>query len=139
MSVALHIWVSIHHFIMIFVAQVQNNDISRCFLNFFKILFFWIVRIGSRGGRGLKWQEMAQNDKKNCLTLYLSNCSSYDCCFLVHMCENMISPAYFFSFPQNSEFSGFSKFINKCQKKVLRCAAPSSYVCDFFCIFIQPI
>ena len=26
----------------------------------------------------------------------------------------------------------FSKFINKCQKEILRCAPPSSQVCDFF-------
>ena len=36
-----------------------------------------------------------------------------------------------FSFFQKSDFSGFSKFINKCQKEILRCAPPSSHVCDF--------
>ena len=38
---------------------------------------------------------------------------------------------YVFPFFQNSDFSGFSKFINKCQKEVLRFAPPSSHVCDF--------
>ena len=27
----------------------------------------------------------------------------------------------------------FFKFIKKCQTEILRCALPSSYVCDFFC------
>ena len=34
-------------------------------------------------------------------------------------------------FFKNSDFSGFSKFINKCQKEILRCASPCSHVCDF--------
>ena len=37
----------------------------------------------------------------------------------------------FFSFFQSFVFSGFSKFVNKCQKEILRCAPPSSHVCDF--------
>ena len=49
----------------------------------------------------------------------------------LHMCQMMISPAIFFSFFQTSDFLGFSKFINKCQKEILRCALPSSHVCDF--------
>ena len=44
---------------------------------------------------------------------------------------------HFFSFSQNSDFSGFSKFINKCQKEILRCAPPSPYVCDFFSVFLS--
>ena len=43
--------------------------------------------------------------------------------FLVHVCKIMIHPASFFI---------FSKFISKCQKKILRCVPPSSCVCDFF-------
>ena len=49
---------------------------------------------------------------------------------------------YFFSFFQNSGFLGFSNFINKCQKEFLRCAPPSSNVCDFyyFCFYLlEPI
>ena len=42
---------------------------------------------------------------------------------------------FFFSFFQNSDFLGFSKFISKCQKEILRCAPPSSHVCDFFSYF----
>ena len=34
MSVTLHTWVSIHHLIVFFVAQVQNDDISWCFSDF---------------------------------------------------------------------------------------------------------
>ena len=36
----------------------------------------------------------------------------------------------FFSFFQSSGFLGFPKFINKCQKEILRCAPTSSHVCD---------
>ena len=44
--------------IMIFGAFVENDDISmRFFLNFFKILIFWVVS-------GVKGQKIVQNDKK---------------------------------------------------------------------------
>ena len=74
---------------------------------------------------------MAQNDKKFCLTLYLRNCTSYDCGFC-YTCVKWWYPQQFFSFFQKSDFSSFSKFINKCQKEILSCVSPSSHVCDFF-------
>ena len=83
---------SIHHMIGIFGAHVENDDISRCFVYFFKILIFLV-------GRGVKLQEMAQNDKKFCLShsvsqeLYL-----IWLWFLVHLCKMMIFPAIFFIF-----------------------------------------
>ena len=133
MSVTLHVWVSIHHMIVFFVAQVQNDDTSRYFFHFFKIVVFWVVR-----RVGVKRQKIAQNDKK-----ILSNSVSQKLYFiwlwlLVHMCKMVMSAAifffsfFFFSFFQNSDFSGFSKFINKCQKEILRCALPSSHVCELF-------
>ena len=82
------------------------------------------------GGRGLKGQKMAQNNKKFCLTLDLRNCTSYDCGFWYTCVKWYLQQI--FSFFQKSDFSGFSKFINKCQKEILRCAPPSSHVCDFF-------
>ena len=125
MSVTLHIWVSIHHLIMFFVAQVQNDDISRYFFHFFKSLVFWVVK----GGGGGKGQKMAQSEKKNSHSvsqeLYLIWLR-----FLLLMCK-LISPATFFHFSK-FWFLGFSKFINKCQKEIPRCAPPSSHVCDFF-------
>ena len=42
----------------------------------------------------------------------------------------------YFSFFQNSDFPGFSKFINKCQEEILTCAPPSSHVCDFIFYFL---
>ena len=132
MSVTLHVWVSIHHMIVFFVAQVQNDDTSRYFFHFFKIVVFWVVR-----RVGVKRQKIAQNDKK-----IPSNSVSQKLYFiwlwlLVHMCKMVMSAAiffffFFFSFFQNSDFSGFSKFINKCQKEILRCALPSSHVCELF-------
>ena len=52
--------------------------------------------------------------------------------FGAHVSNDDISSKYFFSFFQNSDFLGFSKVINKCQKEILRCAPPFSHVCDFF-------
>ena len=74
---------------------------------------------------------MAQNEKKSCLTSYLRNCTSYDCGFW-YTCVKWWYLQQFFSFFQKSDFSVFSKFINKCQNEILRCAPPSSNVCDFF-------
>ena len=80
---------------------------------FSKILIFWVVR-------RVKGQKMAENDIKN-----LSHSMSQELYFiwlwfLVHMCKVMISPAFFFPFFflfQNSDFSGFSKFINNAKRK----------------------
>ena len=80
---------------------------------FSKILIFWVVR-------RVKGQKMTENDIKN-----LSHSMSQELYFiwlwfLVHMCKVMISPAFFFSFFflfQNSDFSGFSKFINNAKRK----------------------
>ena len=55
MSVTLHISGSIHYMIMIFGTHVQNDDFSRCFCHFFKVLIFCV-------GRGVKGQKMVQND-----------------------------------------------------------------------------
>ena len=59
---AFHIWVSIHYMIAFFI-----------------FLKFWFSRL--LGGRGLKGQKTAQNNKKICFTSYLRNCTSYDCGF----------------------------------------------------------
>ena len=52
-------------------------------------------------------------------------------------CKMLISPAIYFSFFQNFDFLGFSNFINKCQKEVMRCVPPSSHVCDFSYILVS--
>ena len=109
--------------IVFFVAQVQNDDIPKWFFHFFKI--YWLL-----GGRGLKGQKMVQNDEKFCLTSYLRNCTSYDCDFWYTFVKWWYLQQSF-SFFQKSDFSAFSKFINKCQKEILRCVPPSSHMCDF--------
>ena len=99
------------------------------FKNFFFIFFkFWFC--GLLRGRGLKRQKTAQNDKKLCLTSYLRNCTSYDCHFWYTWVKWYLQQI--FPFFLKSDFSGFSKFINKRQKGILRCAPPFSHVCDFF-------
>ena len=79
--------------------------------------------------KGKKWPKMTK--KKNCLTPCLRNCASYDCVFWCTCVKWWYLQQFFFSFFQNSDFSGFSKFINKCQNEILSCAPPSSHVCDF--------
>ena len=93
------------------------------FLHFFQILIFGV----NSGIKKQKWPKMS----KNCLTSYLRNYTSYDCGF----CYTSVKWWYLqqiFSFFQKFDFSGFSKFINKCQMEILRGAPPSSYVCDVF-------
>ena len=58
--------------IVICGAHVWNDDISRCFFHFFKILI-------SRVRRGKKWPKMVK--RSVCLTLYLRNHTAYDCGF----------------------------------------------------------
>ena len=97
---------------------------------FFIFSKFWFSGLLGRGeNKGKKWPKMT---KKNCLTPYLRNCTSYDCGFWYTCVKWWYLQQHLFSFFQNSDFSGFSKFINKCQKEILRCAPPSSHVCDFF-------
>ena len=72
---------------------------------------------------------MTQNNKKK-----LSHSISQELYLLwlwvsVHICK-MISPANFFIFSK-VWFLDFPKFINKCQKEILRCVPPSSHMCDF--------
>ena len=88
-------------------------------------LFFWVVR------RGVKGQKMTQNDKKNCLTSYLRNCTTNDCGFW-YRCVKWWYLRQFFFISSKFVFFEFSKFISKRQKEILRCAPPSSHVCDFF-------
>ena len=91
------------------------------FLQNFDFLGYW------EGQR----EKMAQNDKK-ILTLYLRNCTFYDCGFWYKCVKGQyLQEFFFFSFFQNSDFSGFSKFINKYQKEILSCAPPYSHVCNF--------
>ena len=49
---------------MIFGTLVENDDIQ-AFFQIFKILIFWVVS-------GVKVQKMAQNDKKFCLSCFIS-------------------------------------------------------------------
>ena len=86
-----------------------------------------------------KGQKNGPKWRKICLSPYFRNCTSYDCGFWYTCVKWWYLQQHFFSFFQNSDFSGFSKFINKCEKEILRCVPPSLHVCDFFfCIFTEP-
>ena len=97
-----------------------------------QMLFSFFKNFGFLGceGDGLKGQKMAHHNKKICLTSYLRNCTSYDCGFWYTYVKWYLHQI--FSFFQKPDFLGFSKFINKCQKEILRCAPPSSHMFDFF-------
>ena len=95
---------------------------------------FWFSGLseGEGGWKGKKRPKMT----KNIVSISQELCLIW-LWFFVHMCKMMVSPAVFFIFSIfKIDFSGFSKFINKCQKEILRCAPPSSHVCHF--ISFQP-
>ena len=121
---ALDIWVSIYYMNMFFCsASLKWWHFQMFFpLVFLFILVLWVVK---RGG-DLK----DKNGPKFCLTSYLRNCTSYDCGFWYTWLKWYLQQI--FSFFPKSDFSGFSKFINKFQKKIMVCAQPFSHVCDFF-------
>ena len=79
MSVALHIWVSIHHMIVCFVAKIKNDDISSTFFIFSKIWFSGLL--GGRDGGGGDGKKRPKMTKTLCLTLHLRNCTSCNCGF----------------------------------------------------------
>ena len=99
MSVVLHISRNIHHMIFICGTHVQNDNISRQFFHFFKILIFQVVR-------KVKGQKMTQNDKKLCLSCLMSQ-EPYimQSSFMVNMCNRIISWG-FFKFIPNFYFWG---------------------------------
>ena len=127
MSVALHVWVSIHHMIVFCCTSLKWWHLQMLFI-FSKFCFSGLL--GGWRVKGKKWPRMR---KKFCLTPYLRNSTSYDCGFwytCVKWCY--LQQLFCFHFFQNSDFSGFSKFINECQKEILSCAPPSSHLCDFW-------
>ena len=78
LSDAVDISGTIYHMIVIYGALVSNDDISRVFCSFFQNFDSLCCQEGQRAKNGPKWQ-------KNCLTLYLMNCTSHDCGFW-HRC-----------------------------------------------------
>ena len=88
------------------------------------------------GGKGQKWPKMR---KKNCLTSYIMNCTSYDFGFWYTCVKWWYFQQFFFHFFQNSDFLGFSKSINKCQKEILRRVPPSWHMWFFIKWYIGVI
>ena len=66
-SVIHHISGTVHHLIIIFGTRKWNDDISRLFFIFFKILIFWAVR----EWKGKEWPKIKNN--YICHALYLRN------------------------------------------------------------------
>ena len=83
--------------------------------------------------------------------LYLRNCRSYhqDFDYDIYRCFSLFLKkkfnivnskiTLFFIGPLQKIFKYFFffKFINKYQKEILRCAPPSSHVCDFFVFYMK--
>ena len=90
--VTLSVSPSVAHHILGTVRVCKNDDISRRFFQFFKILIFWAAR-------GVKVQKIAQNDKKYCTSRSVSQ-EPYIIClsFMVHVYKMIISLGIFFSF-----------------------------------------
>ena len=101
LSVTLHISVTIHHMIVIYGTQVQNDNISSGFFCFFENLIFWVVMEAKR-------QKMIQNEKKFCS---LRSTSQQPCViwlsFMIRGYKIITSPEVFFIFLK-SWFSGSS-------------------------------
>ena len=87
---------TIYHMIFLYGTHVCMKEL---YLQAF--FFFWKFWFSGSSGGGVKWQKMARNDKKFCLTPYLRKCIWV----LVHMCKMMTSPANIFIF-QNFDFEG---------------------------------
>ena len=72
-SITYHISGTVRHLIMIFGTHVSNDDISRCFFHFFKIMIFGCVR-------GVKGRKIARTEK---LKLHPSHVVSHEECSII--------------------------------------------------------
>ena len=80
-----------HYSIWLFLVPLCKMMISPgLFFHFLKILIFWVVSVE-------QGQKMAQNDKKLHLLRFISQEPYIKwLSFMVHLCEMMISPGFFF-------------------------------------------
>ena len=90
---------TIHHVIIIYGKHLWNDDISRCFFHFCKILIF-------QAFRRVNGQKIAQNEKQQLHPLRAISKEQYSISlwFLVHLCKMMISPYVFLQFFKISIF-----------------------------------
>ena len=123
-----------HTYMIVICSTPLWNDISPgAFFYFFKILIFWVVRM-------VKGQKMAQNDKKNCPSHFISQ-EPYIIWswFMVFMCKRIISPGIFYIFSK-FWFSGSivrkkSKKWPKITKNYVCCTPYQSKHTSFDCVF----
>ena len=128
MSVALHIWVSIHHMIVFFCCTSLKWWHLQMLFSFFQNFGFLGCKAGEGRGKGKK---MTRNEKK------LSHSVSLEMYliwlwFVVFMCE--IYPAIFFHFFKILIFRVFQRSSINAKRKFWK-RNPSSHVCDFFGFF----
>ena len=115
LSVALHTWVSIHHIFFVAPGVCVGVGVGVSV----GVYVCGCVCMGKRAKNGSKWQNILSHS-------YLRNCTSF-----WHTFVKWWYFQQFFSFFQNTDFLGFSKLINKCQKEILKCAPASLHVCNF--------
>ena len=131
-SVTLHISRTIHHMIFICGAQVWNDNISRRFFHFFKVLIFWVVT-------GVKGQKIVKMTKK-CLSCSISQELYIWLSFMVHKCKMIISLGMFFHFLKILIFGLLGGSKGKKWPKITKnyiCRTPylmkhTSYDCDLW-------
>ena len=127
-----------------FLRNHTSYDCHLCytFVNWYLQVFFFLIFQNFDFLGQLKWQKMAQNDKKNCvcLILFLRNCTSYNCDFWCTFLKwwYLQQSFSFFKILIFWVFRGvkgqknnylFFKFISKCQKR-------NSEVCPAFFTFV---
>ena len=92
LSVALHILGTIHHMVFIYETHLYSDNIFRVFFHFIKISILWVLR-------GVKGQEVVQNDKDSIMSHFISQEPFIIWfSFILQMCKMVISPGVFFNF-----------------------------------------
>ena len=92
MSVALHISGTISHMTVIYSTHVKNDNISRIFFHFFKILIFWVLW----RQKCKRWSKMTKKLSLSCLVSQETYIIWFK--FMVYVCKMIISPGGFFIF-----------------------------------------
>ena len=134
MSVALHIWVSIHHLIVFCCTSLKWWHLHMLFSFFFNSGFLGCYV----GVMDKKWPTMT---KKDCHPSYLRDCTSYDCGFW-YTCVKWwylqhFFFFFFFSFLQNSDFRFFQSLSINAKRKLWD--LPTFFTCVWFFLYFSSL
>ena len=109
MSVALHISGTISHMTVIYSTHGKNDNISRIFFHFIKILIFWVLW----RQKCKRWSKMTKKLSLSCVVSQETYIIWFK--FMVYVCKMIISPGGFFIF---SKFWFFGLLGDKREKFV---------------------